>query len=130
MAIKLEFISLIVPITTIDTIFSAQGGFTFFKQSYGAITEMVWHDAHICRTDGAMNWPDMEQLILGWEERGLVGLSNRGTGRRWIDYCVATSLSGPTYPCDWLEFDKADDTVYLCGKPKGNVIGKGAGDVS
>src|ERR1700674_1992046 len=60
MAIKLEFINVIVPNTTLEAVFAEQGGFEFFKQSYGAMRDMVWYDDHICRVDGSLSqiFPD------------------------------------------------------------------------
>jgi hypothetical protein len=41
MAIKLEFINVIVPNATLQAVFAEQGGFEFFKQSCGAMRDMV-----------------------------------------------------------------------------------------
>jgi hypothetical protein len=81
MAIKLEFINVIVPNTTIEAAFAEQGGFEFFKQSYGAMRDMVWYDDYICRADGAMNWADVEDMVHWWEELGLIGLADTDTGK-------------------------------------------------
>jgi hypothetical protein len=127
MAIKLEFINLIVPNRTIEEVFGEQGGFEFFKQSWGAMTDMVWYDDHICRVDGAMNWPDVHDIVGSWENYGLLGLVDSGAGKYWKDFCIAASFSGPTYPCDWLEFDAVNNAVSMRGRPAGNVVGKGSG---
>jgi hypothetical protein len=124
MAIKLEFINLIVPNATLEAVFAREGGFEFFKQSYGAMRDMVWYDDHICRADGAMNWPDLHDVVGWWEERGLVGLIDSDAGKRWKDFCVAASFSGPTYPCDWLEFDAVSNAVSMRGRQKAPLAGK------
>ena len=124
MAIKLEFINLIVPNTTLDAVFAKEGGFEFFKQSYGTMRDMVWCDDYICRVDGAMNWGDVDDLVRRWEEHGIVGLADSDTGRRWMEFCVAASFSGPTFRCDWLEFDALDNSVSMRGRPKGPLVGK------
>jgi hypothetical protein len=129
MAIKLEFINIIVPNTTLEAVFGKQGGFEFFKQSYGAIEDMVWYDDHICRVDGAMYWPDVDDLVRWWEERRLVGLIDSDAGKRWKDFCVAASFSGPTYPCEWLEFDAVNNAVFMRGQPTGRLVGKAGGAV-
>jgi hypothetical protein len=129
MAIKLEFINVIVPNTTLEAVFAEEGGFEYFRQSYGAMREMVWYDDYICRVDGAMNWPDVHDMVGFWEERGLVGLVDSGIGKQWRDFCVAASFSGPTYPCDWLEFDAVGNAVSMRGQPKGRIVGKEGGTV-
>jgi hypothetical protein len=129
MAIKLEFINVIVPNATLEAVFAEQGGFEFFKQSYGAMKDMVCYDAHICRVDGAMNWADVDDLVHWWEDRGLVGLADTDSGKQWRDFCVAASFSGPTYRCDWLEFDVVDNAVSMRGQPKGRIVGKEVGIV-
>jgi hypothetical protein len=124
MAIKLEFINVIVPNATLEAVFAEEGGFEYFKQSYGAMRDMVWYDDYICRVDGAMNWGDLDDMVHWWEERGLVGLAETDTGKQWKDFCVAASFSGPTYPCDWLEFDAVNNALSMRGQPKGRIVGK------
>jgi hypothetical protein len=124
MAVKLEYINLIVPNATIGAVFVNEGGFEFYRRSYGVFRELVWYDEHICRVDGAMNWIDMEGIVDFWKERGLVGLVDSSTGKHWKDFCVATSFHGPTYRCDWLDFDAVNNVVSMRGRPTGQVVGK------
>lgn len=129
MAVKLEFINVIVPNATFQAVFAEEGGFAFFKQSYSAMRDTVWYDDHICRVDGAMNWADVEDMVHWWEERGLIGLADTDIGKQWRDFCVATSFVGPTYRCNWLEFDAGDNAVSMRGQPKGRIVGKEGGMV-
>jgi hypothetical protein len=124
MAIKLEFINVIVPNSTLEAVFVKEGGFEFFKQSYGAMRDMVWYDDDICRVDGAMNWSDLEDIVGWWEQRGLVGLADADAGKQWKDFCVAASFSGPTFRCDWLEFDGVNNALSMRGRPRGRLVGK------
>jgi len=87
MAVKLDFINLIVPNITLEAVFIKEGGFNFFKQSYGMLREMVWYDDAICRLDGDMNWLDVDDLVDCWVERGLAGLVDLDAGKQWKDFC-------------------------------------------
>ena len=70
-----------------------------------------------------MNWPDVDDMIARWEARGLQGLVGVVPHQWWKDLAVCASRRGPTFPCDWLSYDAADNCVYLSGAPKGEVMG-------
>ena len=74
-----------------------------------------------------MYWPDVEDLVHWWEERGLIGLPDTNTGKQWRDFCVAASFSGPTHPRDWLEFDAVNNAMSMRGRPVGQLVGKISG---
>jgi hypothetical protein len=38
--------------------------------------------------------------------------------------CVVDFFGGRILPCDWPEHDPTDHSVYLEGKPNGQVIGR------
>lgn len=124
MAIRLQFINLIVPVATLERVLASQGGFEgFIRAQGGMLGEMVWHDAYLCRVDGAMNWPDMDDMVARWESLGLQSLVGAAPHQWWKDMAVAASGRGATFPCDWLEYDAADNCVYLAGTEKGEVYG-------
>ncbi|HSC46641.1 MAG TPA: hypothetical protein VLG68_01000 [Gammaproteobacteria bacterium] len=125
MAIRLQFISLVIPVATLDKTLRGEGGFTGFLQRNAAwLGEMVWHDGQLCRTEGAMNWSDVDEMVTRWEAYGLQGLVGLGQGQWWKDFAICASGRGPTYPCDWLQYDASDNCVYLTGTPKGAVVGE------
>lgn len=124
MAVRLQFINLVIPISTLERVFAAEGGFAGFLSSMGGpANEMLWHDAHLCRVDGAMHWPDMDEAAAAWEDRGLQGLVGTGPHQWWKDFAVCTSGRGPTFPCEWLIYDAGDNCVFLAGTAKGEVLG-------
>lgn len=81
-------------------------------------------------SDGAMGSHDVEMIVSFWTEQGLVPFEEKDGQQCWNDLCVVNMTSGPTLPCDWLEFeiqDNSDGTgyfsfVYLKGKPKGKLV--------
>jgi hypothetical protein len=121
MAIRLQFINLIVPVANLERAFSAQGGFAGFLS--GQPDGMLWHDAHLCRVEGAMNWPDVDEMVARWEALGLQGLVGVAPRQWWKDFAICASGRGATFPCDWLEYDAAGNCVYLAGTAKGEVLG-------
>jgi hypothetical protein len=70
MAIKLEFISLIVPIQKIDQYYP--GGFnTFIAERITMFGGRLWYDNYLFR-DWAMGPDGMEGLIKFWRDRGFL----------------------------------------------------------
>jgi len=124
MAIRLQFINLIIPVATIERALAAEGGFKGFLSVQGPLLgDLLWHDAHLCRADGAMNWADVDDMVARWEARGLQGLVGTPPRQWWKDFAVAASRRGPTFPCDWLEYDAVENCVHLAGTPRGEVEG-------
>lgn len=121
-AIRLEFINLIVPIKKIDLHYP--GGFkAFFAQYRSIFGSKFWHDQYLFR-DGTMNPKDTQDLVNFWEERGLTAFEERNGEKWWKDMCVVDFFAGPTLPCDWLQYYSTDHSVNLKVKPKGQVIGR------
>ena len=125
MAIRLQFINLVIPVTTLDKALRGQGGFAgFLERNAHWLGEMVWHDGHLCRAEGAMNWSDVDGMVARWEAYGLQGLVGLGQGQWWKDFAVCASRRGPTFPCEWLQYDAVDNCVYLTGKSKDPMVGE------
>lgn len=121
MAVRLEFINLIIPVATLERLSAAEGGFV---QAYAPLSgDMLWHDAHLCRVEGAMNWGDVDDMVARWESQGLQGLVGAAPHQWWKDFAICASRRGPTFPCDWLTYHAADNCVYLTGTPMGDVAG-------
>jgi len=100
MAVKLEFISLIIPIEKIEK--NYPGGFDKYKRDNAQnIGRRIWFDNYIVR-DGAMNPMDIEYLVKQWEKFGLVGIIEENGNKQWKDLCVVDFLTGCTLPCKWL----------------------------
>ena len=124
MAIRLQFINLVIPVATLERLSAAEGGFTaFLKLQRMSVGELMWHDEHLCRADGAMDWSQADDMVARWEAKGLQGLVGTGTHQWWKDFAICASRRGATFPCDWLSYDAADNAVYLTGTEKGAVEG-------
>ena len=123
MAIKLEFLNLIIPIKQINLCYL--GGFELFREHHqDKFGENFWHDMHLFR-DGVMTSMEMESLVSFWQHKGLVPYIERNGKRIWKDMCVIeSSRAEPTYPCAWIEVDQEDNCVYLKKRPKGKMIGR------
>ncbi len=123
MAIRLELINLIIPLKNINLSYS--GGFELFREHYQSkFGEAFWHDALLFRA-GAVNHAEMEALVLFWQQKGLVPYDETDGKKKWKDMCVIeSSHAEPTFPCDWLEVDQENNSVFLKGKPKGRIIGR------
>jgi hypothetical protein len=123
MAIRIEYINLIIPIKNIALCYP--GGFELFRAHHqNKFGESFWHDAHLFR-DGAMNAADVESLVLFWQQKGLVPYDETDGARKWRDMCIVESFCAePAFPCEWLEVDQENNCVFLRGRPKGRIIGR------
>jgi len=117
-AIKLEVCSLIVPITSIKQ----KLGDAVYEKRYSLITDWCWHDDYLYR-DGCMDALALNEMLTEWEGKGFQ-LMNIINGRKyWHEVCVVNSDYGPSYPCDWLEYDNDKNIVWLKGTAPGEIIG-------
>src|SRR5882724_8845109 len=124
MAIRLQFVNLVIPVATLERALAGQGGFRKFIESQGPLlNEMVWSDAYLCCVDGAMDWSLTEDMVARWEAHGLQGLVGVAPHQWWKDLAICASGRGATFPCDWLQYDAKENCVYLNGTPKVEVIG-------
>ncbi len=120
MAIALEFIDFIVPISVIREKYP--GGWEQCLQDHRQlIGGRVWHDDHLLR-DGGMSPLDIEHLIEEWAALGFQATEERNGRRAWKDCCVVESLlGGATLPCDWLAIGEDGCSAYLKGTEPGEI---------
>jgi hypothetical protein len=123
MAIRCEFIDVIVPIKNIDRVFP--GGFKAFKEEnkkmFGG---RLWRDDFLFR-DGAMNPNDVRHVVEFWQRYGLQPKESRDGQDFWKDLCVVEHMfEGPTLPCEWIVFDNQQACVSLKGQPIELIIGR------
>lgn len=123
MAIRLEFIDFIVPISTIRSKYPG-GWDKCLADHANLIGGRVWYDEHLFR-DGAMNPCDIRFLVDEWEARGLTPMAEVDGQRIWQDVCVVESMfGGPTLPCNWLDVDRDQRIAYLRGADRGRIFGR------
>jgi hypothetical protein len=112
MAIALEFIDFIVPISVIHQKYPG-GWDQCLKDHEPLIGGRVWFDDHLLR-DGAMNPRDIESLIEEWTALGFQPTEERDGEKVWKDCCVVESMfGGATLPCDWLEIGDDVRSAWL-----------------
>jgi len=68
--------------------------------------------------DGAMSPADIETIVDFWQTLGLTPTELRDGKQVWQDLCVVDMASGPTLPCDWLEYDRENFVVWMKDNPK------------
>ena len=122
MAIPLEFIDLVIRISTIRAKYP--GGWEQCLEDHSHLLGgRVWHDEHLFH-DGTMNPMDMQDLVAQWAERGFEVSEVRDGQTFWKDLCVVESMfGGPTRKCDWLIVDRKQRTAHLKGTDPGEVVG-------
>jgi hypothetical protein len=121
MAIQLEFINLVIPITVIDAKYPG-GWVQCLEDHHEALWDRIWYDDHLFR-DGSMNKKGLASLLNSWASIGLV-LTEEADGRTyWKDLCVCEQDFGSHYPCPWIAFDGL--TAHHHGSNPGVVIGRG-----
>ena len=123
MAIALEFIDLIVPISKIREQYPG-GWEACLRDHEHLLGSRIWYDEHLFR-DGAMNPNDIRLMVQRWNGLGFETIGIKGGQQAWKDICIVEGLfGGPTFPCEWLEFDAAQRIAYLKGFPPGPIVGR------
>ena len=128
MAIQLEFIDFVVPISIIKEKYP--GGWEgCLRDHASSIGGCVWFDKNLFR-DGAMNPNDIEPLVKKWNEFGFETMSPRNGEQIWKEVCVVESMFvGSTLPCDWLTVNRehgAFPIAFLTGTKPGAIVGREA----
>ena len=126
MAIALEFIDFIVPISTIEKKYP--GGWQQCLNDHSHLLGgRVWYDDHLLR-NGAMNPLDIEALANRWRNLGFEPTGEENGRRFWKDFCITEfELDGLTLPCDWLQVSEDGRSAYLKDTDPGKVIGRDFG---
>lgn len=120
MAVALEFIDFIVPISVIKKKYPG-GWDQCLKDHERIIGGRVWYDDHLLR-DGAMNPSDIQSLVDEWTGLGFTPMEEINGEKIWKDCCVVESIfGGATLPCDWIEFSENGQAAWLKGTIAGEV---------
>jgi len=118
MAIWLEYCNVIVPVKSIRE----KLGSDIFKDKFDIIMDIMWHDGHLFR-EGCMNHSDLQDILDYWKSQSFELLTLVNGQKHWKDVCVVNSGYGPSYPCDWIEYDRDRNIVWLKGQEPGTVVG-------
>ncbi len=117
MAVKIQLISIVIPISKINSS-SVPGGFAGVVERDG---ETSWHDDYLYVTD-AMEPGTVRMILDYWEKNGLVAFVELKGNCKWNDTCVVDFHDGPTLPCDWLEWDSKTHSVWMEGTDPGKLV--------
>jgi hypothetical protein len=124
MAIKLEFCNIIIPVNKIRE----KLGSDIFDKQFSAITDTCWHDGLLWR-EGCMDDYVLGDILDKWEKEGFQLIEVIDNRKHWKDVCVVNSSYGPSYPCDWIEYDKGKNIVWLKGHNPAESIGPAGRDI-
>lgn len=97
------------------------GEFAFAEQ-FSTNSDWAWHDEHLYR-EGCMNDYDLADMLADWEGRGFQLYETIDGQKQWRDVCVVNSGFGPSYPCQWLAYDKERNIAWLKGHDCGPIAG-------
>lgn len=123
MAVRLEFIDVLVPVHVIEEKYP--GGFAQCLVDLGPrLGRRVWHDQRLLR-DGALDPASARALVGGWKALGIEPLQWVGGALQWKEVCVVDlRLGGPTVKCPWLEVDTVARSGWLRGTSRTPVVGR------
>lgn len=109
MTVPIEFLSLVINRTALDSIF--EGGSEAFIKMNGPFDGRVKaYDESLIKF-GAMSSNDILEIADFLESIGLVGVSRCDGEEMWTDFCVLDELMGPTLRCDWIHYSSESRTV-------------------
>lgn len=106
MALKLEGISVIIPLNKIYEVYEG-GKEAFWRDNQPTEDEC---DGEIIRMS-FQNPMEAEAMIEDWKRRGLKPTRKQKGQVYWQDLCVVDLFSWPTLPCEWLKFDSENSVV-------------------
>ena len=109
MAIELKFSTIIVPIGKIET-YCGIG--TFATRYEGLLPPVFRHDEYLF-AESVMNASDISDSLDQWETQGFTLTAVINGHKIWQDLCVANSHHGPSYPCNWLDYNSDTNTVWF-----------------
>lgn len=105
MAVQVRFISVVIPIAVIEEKCKYIGGFKgILELNKDWVGKKIKYDEYLYK-DGAMSPDDIGQIVDFWEKHGLKLTEERDGKKYWKDLCVIDQFSGPTLPCDWIEYN-------------------------
>lgn len=119
MALRLQFFTLVIRRDRLARCEDRPAFFDELHRDGGILFETDWYDTHLWG-ETAMNGPDIDEAIHAWEERGLTVKDAEGN---WVDLCLCASQRGPLGPCPWLQYDQAQNAVWLEDAEPGPVVG-------
>lgn len=122
MAIKLEFLNLVVPRQRIEKVYPT-GWSGCLSDHAKSIGRTIWYDDHLFRA-GAMDPEMMDNLIAKWTRLGFKATEVTDEKTEWLELCVVNSLGFSQHQCRWLVVDGAERIAWLHGTERGDIAGR------
>ena len=123
MAVRLEFIDILLPVHVIEDRYP--GGLQQCVADHrGLLGRRMWHDGLLLR-DGALDPLDARLRVEGWQTLGIEPLQWVDGRLEWKEVCVIdVAAGGPTVGCEWIEWCPRDRVAWLQGTDRGAAIGR------
>ena len=125
MSIKVIYLSVIIPLANVEKCKAIGGIKGILEKQKDFLGKRVVVDDYLYK-NGAISPGDIEDIISFWQNQGLAPTELKDGKEVWKDLCVVDMASGPTLPCDWLEFDRTNypspPLIWMKGKPKGKTV--------
>jgi hypothetical protein len=123
MAVRLEFIDVLIPVHVIETRYP--GGLSqCLADRRALIGRRIWHDGRLLR-DGALDPAAARQCVETWQAYGIEPLQWVARRLHWKELCVVDlAAGGPTVGCEWLRWDAKARVAWLKGCERGETVGR------
>jgi hypothetical protein len=125
MALYLNFINVIVPITNIEKHFNVSFDVFFDSYSrdgrYKAVSGLKYYDKYLFATGHMDGWY-VDEIVESFEKEGLTSTVKIDGKEHYKDLCVAGEGMGLQLPCDWLKYNEKEQSVWLKGTKKGKIV--------
>ena len=123
MAIQLEFLSLIMPVSVLNEKY--HGGLeAYLKEHSRSIGKALWHDNAVVRLTGAMDPEMIDIWIEKWTKLGFQPTEVVEGKTLWKDLCIVSSGGFSEHDSPWLIVDGAERTAWFRGAGRGDVVGR------
>ena len=118
MAVKLQFINIIIPVRLMIEKLGQQ----VFEDKFNANLDFMWNDGKLYR-EGCMNEINLRDDLEAWESDGFELFEVIDGRKYWKDVCVVYSGHGPSYPCHWIAYNREKNIAWLKGTEPGEAVG-------
>jgi hypothetical protein len=123
LAVKLEFINLIMPIQRIRDLYPG-GWEAFLGDNVKRIGRVLWSDLTLVRATGCMDSSEVDGLITRYSCLGFTATESIGGVPFWKDFCVLDAFGRSQYDCPWIMVDGAERVAWLREGDPGGVVGR------
>lgn len=117
MAIKLVYLSAVIPVSTILARFP--GGWDGWIEANSKDKLGPWWSDGQLFARASMDPGAIERIAERWEHMGFTGKTAVNGEFVWVDFCRPESGGA----CDWLSYCEDAPAVYLSGQVPGRVVG-------